>query len=82
MQVKDIKQYIMSVLIHKREKLVICPSLLIDRLFDNLDVDRFEAIKGHMTWGSDTEQMQRVWDRYLLPVLMMTDLHVQVFARD
>ena len=82
MKVKDIKQYIMMVLIHKREKLAICPTLLIDRLFDNLNVDSFEAIKGFRDWGSSNEQMQCVWDRYLVPVLLMGEMHVQVFARD
>lgn len=82
MRIGEIKTYIMSVLISKKDKLAIAPDLTIDRLFDGLDSEILPEIVSHMHCGSDETHMQRVWDRYLMPRLAQADQFVKVFARD
>ena len=81
MNMAQLKQYIKSVLIKNEDKLMISPDLTIDRLFDNLSIDAIVQISREAGDGGDAGY-QIVWDRYLLPVLMMADMYVKVFARE
>lgn len=83
MNIERIKNYIMNVLIHKKDRLAICPTLVIDRLFDGLELETVNQIAN---FANSSESLSPdikdcVWDRYLIPRLALADMHVKVFAR-
>ena len=80
MKMSHIKQIVMHTLINHKDRLAICPSLVIDRLFDSLDIDAINNIIAIADGSNVSHRM--IWDRYLHPVLCIADQNVKVFARE
>lgn len=80
MTIRELKPYILSVLIAYEGKLAIHPSLLIDDLIEQLPLDTLVAIGIYLNYLTP-EDMSIVFDRHLAPTLMHPRFNVKILAR-
>lgn len=81
MNIRELKPYILRVLVAYEGKLAIHPSLFIDDLIEQLPLDTLVAIGMYLNYLTP-EDMSIVFDRHLAPTLMHPRFNVKIFARE